>query len=90
MQPVMGPHFTQMQPVIGPLDATIDGTAALQPDATRDGYLRGECYSPAGRKNIILFDGDPLSGAVVSDDIQSLSKSALSIYSADRRMLRPS
>jgi len=26
-----------MQPVIGPLDATSDGTAALQPDATRDG-----------------------------------------------------
>ncbi len=39
MQPVMGTHFTQMQPVIGPLDATIDGTAALQPDATRDGAV---------------------------------------------------
>ena len=27
-------------------------------------------YSPAGRKNITLFDCDPLSGAIVSDDIQ--------------------
>ncbi len=44
----------------------------------------------ATHRNIILFDGDPLSGAVVSDDIQSLSKSASSIYSADRRVFRPS
>ena len=34
------------------------------------GYLRGECYSPAGRKNITRFNGDPLSGAMAIDDIQ--------------------
>ena len=36
---------------------------------TLHGFISSDKKMLAGRKNITLFDGDPLSGAMVSDDI---------------------